>query len=210
MKTVFFVRHGESEANRDQLVPPRETPLSDHGREQASKVAERLQNLDIETVVASEYPRAQETALPTCEVLNLPLEVSDCFNEMWEPSTYVGSPDQGSAVLEYRRKRRERIGSDPNWKEEDGDSFADLFTRFTAAEAFLKSHASTSLVVFSHAYFLMGFLCKLLLDAEHPSQQWLAMVSRIKKSNCGITMLELSDDAQWKVVTLNDHAHFAE
>jgi len=64
MKTVFFVRHGESEANAQGLSAGSEfdTPLTDAGRAQAQKTGQKLNGRGIELIISSTMGRALETA----------------------------------------------------------------------------------------------------------------------------------------------------
>ncbi|HVO86693.1 MAG TPA: histidine phosphatase family protein [Candidatus Binatia bacterium] len=64
MKTIYFVRHGESEANRLGLSAGSEfdTPLTDKGRQQARKTGQELKHKNIELIIASPLGRTVETA----------------------------------------------------------------------------------------------------------------------------------------------------
>lgn len=64
MKTVYFVRHGQSEANARRITAGSglDVPLTNAGRNQAAKVGEILEKKGIELVVSSPQIRALETA----------------------------------------------------------------------------------------------------------------------------------------------------
>lgn len=64
MKKIYFVRHGESEANSLGLSAGSEfdTPLTDNGRAQAQKTGRNLKDKEIELIVASPMERTIETA----------------------------------------------------------------------------------------------------------------------------------------------------
>src|SRR5579862_758285 len=64
MKKIYFVRHGESEANSLGLSAGSEfdTPLTDKGRAQARRAGQDLKGKGIELVVASPMDRTLETA----------------------------------------------------------------------------------------------------------------------------------------------------
>jgi glucosyl-3-phosphoglycerate phosphatase len=63
MGNCYFVRHGESEANRDEwLAGHRDSPLTDRGREQAALARPRLLGLTFQSVLVSDLRRASETA----------------------------------------------------------------------------------------------------------------------------------------------------
>src|SRR5436309_1380376 len=64
MKKIYFVRHGESEANSLGLSAGSEfdTPLTNFGREQARKAGQELKDKKIELIIASPMERTVETA----------------------------------------------------------------------------------------------------------------------------------------------------
>ncbi len=63
MSSVVFVRHGQTDANRNGVLLGRlDPPLNDAGREQASAVAARVSRLEPVRVVTSPLVRAVETA----------------------------------------------------------------------------------------------------------------------------------------------------
>ncbi len=63
---IYFVRHGESQANLDQVFggPHYPAPLTPKGREQARLAGEHIKQrgLVIDGIVASTLPRAKDTA----------------------------------------------------------------------------------------------------------------------------------------------------
>jgi uncharacterized phosphatase len=63
-KTVYFVRHGESEANAAGIAAGSglDVALTQDGRAQARKVGEDLKNKRVELIVSSPMKRAYETA----------------------------------------------------------------------------------------------------------------------------------------------------
>lgn len=58
-KTVYFVRHGESEGNVTPVFQTPDSPLSKKGREQAFHIAQRLSRLSFNVLVASPMERAK-------------------------------------------------------------------------------------------------------------------------------------------------------
>ena len=83
MKTIYFIRHGESEGNIGPLRQDGSSSLSERGRAQATFMAERCAKLPIDVLVASTMTRAQETALIIGErigkeIISSPLFV-ECF-----------------------------------------------------------------------------------------------------------------------------------
>lgn len=63
MKKLYFVRHGESEANKKELFAGRwDVTLTDLGRAQAKMAAKQVARIKVDRIVSSPLLRAKETA----------------------------------------------------------------------------------------------------------------------------------------------------
>lgn len=72
----FFLRHGESEANRERLIAgSTNTPLTAKGRLQAAQGAERLTGCGLQAIYTSPLARAHDTAAIVARVLEMPYTV---------------------------------------------------------------------------------------------------------------------------------------
>ena len=69
----FYVRHGDPIYDPDML-----TPL---GQEQAKAIAKRFATFGLDRIYASSSTRAQETAVPTCQLLKKEMTVLDFATE---------------------------------------------------------------------------------------------------------------------------------
>ncbi len=87
---LLLVRHGETEWNRQGRFQGQiDVPLNDHGRQQASKAGEFLQNVAIDFAVSSSMLRPQETAeiiLKHHPQINLELQpgLREISHGLWE------------------------------------------------------------------------------------------------------------------------------
>jgi broad specificity phosphatase PhoE len=61
-KTIYFVRHGQSEHNVSPVFQSPDSTLSEIGKKQAEAIAKRLSKLQFETLITSTFDRAKETA----------------------------------------------------------------------------------------------------------------------------------------------------
>jgi len=71
---LYIVRHGEPNYERDCLT--------ERGRLQAEAVGKRMAAAGIDRVFSSPMGRAQETAAPTCRLLNLPCQIEEWAHEV--------------------------------------------------------------------------------------------------------------------------------
>lgn len=80
---IFFTRHGESQANVEQIISNRTLPhgLTERGRAQSTALAEQLLDKNIVTIYASPIMRAQETAQIVAERLRVPVSTTAALAE---------------------------------------------------------------------------------------------------------------------------------
>lgn len=71
MKTIYFVRHGESEANVKKIASGSEfdVAITDKGRMQAKQAGEELKSKNIQLIISSPLSRAIETATIIAETI---------------------------------------------------------------------------------------------------------------------------------------------
>lgn len=76
MKRVYFVRHGESEGNRDGILADARSSLTDAGRAQAKGAAESIlaRGIKIDKIFSSPFVRARVTADIIAEHISYPKE----------------------------------------------------------------------------------------------------------------------------------------
>ena len=74
--TLYFVRHGESEANAAHRFAGRtDSPLTERGRRQADAVAETLASVRFDRIVSSPLARCRDTALVIARRQQLPVDI---------------------------------------------------------------------------------------------------------------------------------------
>jgi broad specificity phosphatase PhoE len=62
MKEIHILRHGETEANKDEAFRLPGAPLSERGRAQAREARIYFQRVEVEAIFSSPLPRSMETA----------------------------------------------------------------------------------------------------------------------------------------------------
>lgn len=73
--TLYFVRHGESEANAKRIFAGRtDSPLTDRGRQQAKVVAAALRPVHFDRIAASTLSRTADTAAEIAAGRGVPVE----------------------------------------------------------------------------------------------------------------------------------------
>jgi len=82
---LLLTRHGESEANRDQIYQGHmDSPLSNRGKKQAFELVKRLLNQKIQfsRIYASDLSRASETAKIINETFHVPVIYTSNLREL--------------------------------------------------------------------------------------------------------------------------------
>src|SRR3989338_6402900 len=102
MKTIYFVRHGESVHNAAKRFNELGTPLSERGIQQAGEIAERASKLPIDLVVASTLKRAQQTAGIVAKRLGVNMESSKFFVEGVQATRLLGKEVSGPEITDRK------------------------------------------------------------------------------------------------------------
>ncbi|HEV3244951.1 MAG TPA: histidine phosphatase family protein, partial [Candidatus Paceibacterota bacterium] len=91
MKTIYLVRHGESDINvSTTYMDDASPPLTDLGREQSRYLAKRAKNLKFEALIASPFERTKRTAEMIAEETGHPVEYCDLFVERTLSRSLIG------------------------------------------------------------------------------------------------------------------------
>ena len=79
--TILLIRHGETELNAARVMQPAATPLGARGLAQASALAARYADAGLVAIVASDLPRAWQTAQALAASTGLPVLASSLLHE---------------------------------------------------------------------------------------------------------------------------------
>lgn len=208
IKRIYFVRHGETEANVSESVPSKDEPLNAQGELQSVKLLERVKHIDFEKMYSSDFKRAKDTARAIAEVKNKPLQIHSAFGEMLEPSRFFGVSEKDEQVQKWRKERNENIVNS-SWRFEDGETYSDVFSRISTAKKLIEDDTASNILVATHSWFMQLFTAAILLNADKPNETWYRLAKVPKMSNTGVTLFTI-ENGKWRLVMWNDHAHFAE
>jgi probable phosphoglycerate mutase len=126
---LYFVRHGQSEANVLRVISNRDLPhpLTELGRQQAVALAERL-SVPLAAIYTSPIVRAAETAQIVARHKNLPVEKVDALREP-DCGIMEGRGDE-EAWAEHHRATNDWVDGKFDSRIAGGESYNDLRTRF--------------------------------------------------------------------------------
>ena len=203
---LYFVRHGQSEANVQMVISNRDLPhhLTDLGRQQAQALGRSLVDVPLAAIYSSPIVRAVETAQIVASLAGMPFEIADALREP-DCGIMEGRSDEEAWAEHHRvmvdwvvfRKFDSRI--------EGGESFYDLRTRFVPFVNRLVTApgaADRNILVITHGslLYLMLPLVLVNIDTEsvHENPMPNAGVVIVERQPHGLTCLE------WCGVKLSD------
>ncbi len=149
MTTIYFVRHGQSEANVKRVFAGSwDAPLTPLGREQAACTAEFLANKPITAVYASDLARAADTGAAISAVKEIPLhttrELREIYAGDWEGKCFEELQRDAAYAVWLRSIG---LAQCPG-----GESVAQLQRRIKAAvEDIVRAHHNESICIATHA-----------------------------------------------------------
>jgi 2,3-bisphosphoglycerate-dependent phosphoglycerate mutase len=152
---IWFIRHGESEANIGLATSyTEEVRLTDTGRSQSSTIAKTFTRAP-DLIVSSPYKRSRETAAPTRSRF-----FSTKFEE-WEnvrEFTYLGSLHGINSTKQERNAMTQAFWDkcDPFYQDGDGESFELFLRRVRDVMVDLKRCQEQFIIVFTHEQFIKG------------------------------------------------------
>ena len=152
MTKLIFVRHGQSEANKQGYFTGHiNIPLTEIGKKQAENTAEFLKDYKIEAIYSSDLIRAVQTAEPTAKQHNLKINTSKELRELnageWEGKKFEyliqNYPES------YGNVWRNDCGRS---KADGGESVLALASRvYAKVNEIAKNHKGQTVAIFTHA-----------------------------------------------------------
>ncbi len=212
-KTIYFVRHGQSLDNISPVYQSSTTPLSKQGKKQALAIANRLQNVEFETIISSPLNRARETAEQIAAKTHKKIEFSNLFVERIKPREIEGKPWKDENATKLWREWQ-LTTYDGSKRFGDGENYNDIIKRVDNALSFLLNKPESKIVVVTHGYFLRSIVARVLIGNQLTGTIFQHFQERASVENTAITILHYKNDFEkdyaWRLWTLNDHSHFTE
>ena len=149
---LYFARHGESEANIENVISNRELqhPLTQTGREQAANLAEHLIDAGIAGIFCSPIQRAVETAQIIGAVLKVPVARADALRE-FDCGVMEGRSDKEAWFEVGHVVRTWLEDEDLDYRIQDGESCHEVQDRFFIfVKRLIQLGGSDSFLLISH------------------------------------------------------------
>src|SRR5215218_10810271 len=199
---IFLVRHGATTLTaEDRFAGATDVPLSDEGREQVRRLAERLSDDGITAVYASPLGRTVETASILAEPQGLEVQTRDGLREIshgrWEQMTRreveAQYPDEAAAWDE-----------DPyTFAPVGGESGLAVTARaLPVLMEIVRQHPATNVLVVSHKATIRLLLSSLLgFDPRRYRDN-------LDQSPCALNIVDFKDPVRARLMVFNDTSHY--
>ena len=171
MVKLFFVRHGESEANTLHVISNRESlfGLTSLGKQQAVILAERLKDIPVTAMYSSPILRARETAHILAQAFDLPYQITEALRE-YDCGILEDKSDEESWKLHSEIAEDWALHHNHLRKPDGGENFLEIKKRFLPLiESFTQngSHAEDHILFVSHGGLLQLMLPEILKNIDH-------------------------------------------
>lgn len=205
--TVFyFVRHGQTEYNRNRIVQGRgiDSSLNPTGEAQAAALARRLRDVSSDAIYASTLRRAFQTAEPLARLQpHAPVyRLADLEEMSW--GIYEGQSTTPGLLAMF--ESMQGLWAQGRYEQpiDGGESILDVQRRaLRAIDHMLARHAGETLLVVTHGRFLRVLLASLLDDYG------LARMQDIRHANTAVNRI-VHRDGCYEAEMLNCTKHLEE
>ena len=199
---LLLVRHGETDWNlQGRSQGHTDIPLNDNGIRQAKCLAERLRGIEITGAYCSDLVRARvtaETVLAGRDGMTAIVDprLRELGLGVWEGlhATEIAS--------RYQREREEWVSSPSSFRISGGETLVEVQARMDSAfDAILSSHDEGTVLVVSHGYALITWICGVLgLHLDRFRHIWLDPTGVSEVIRMG---------ERWILRGLNDRSHLS-
>ena len=202
MGQFYWVRHAESDWNaEDRLCGRTDAPLSERGRLQARRLAERFAALPVEALYTSPLRRAVETAELIAERHGIQPVVEPRLVELnygaWEGMTFAEILQRDGGIFHAWDADPAAVATPA------GESGEEALARTTPFLDTLRGrHPQGNAVVVSHKTISRLMVCYVL--GLSPSEYR----RRLTVDNAAVSIIQ-PEEGGWRLVLLNDTSHLA-
>ena len=206
---IFLLRHGETILNSDHIRQGDKGALSESGKEQALKAANRLKPFNIKKIYVSPFERTIETANILLSVINKPYEICDLLAERRNPTEIIGRKYEDPLTVQVINYI-DKSFHDPDARYSDEENFNDLKYRSIKLKDFLIDNAVNNTLCVSHGIFLKMFMSVLLVGDKLTVSDYIKLSVYNTADNAAISIISynpiknLLGKNPWTILAYND------
>jgi|SRR3989344_687680 len=208
-KLIYFVRHGETILNAQNIRQGKEGSLTEKGREQALATALRFPKHKghPQIIISSPYQRTKETAEIIAKELKMSVKYSDLLVERKNPSEIIGHSGQEKQVREIIDRIDKSYHAD-DLRYSDEENFVDLKERARKALAYIARRWKKRIIVVTHGIFLKMMASYMLYGdsltaSEYNNLSYFNPIKNASMAICSYTTHWFKPN-EWKIIVWND------
>jgi glucosyl-3-phosphoglycerate phosphatase len=208
-KIIYFVRHGETELNAQNIRQGPEGSLTEKGREQALATAKRFPKHKgcPQVIIASPYQRTKETAKIIAEELKMPVEYSDLLVERKNPTEIIGHGGGEKNVRQIIDRIDKSYHAD-DLRVSDEENFTDLKKRAKKLLAYIAHRPEERMIMVTHGIFLKMIVSYMTYGDSLTASQYntLSYFNPINNASMAICSYipHWFKKNEWKLLVWND------
>lgn len=199
MTRLYFVRHGQSEANLQECFAGHyNAPLTELGHKQAARTAGALKEIPFTAVYASDLARAADTGRAVADLCDLPLHTTNRLREIhageWEARPFAELLERDDYGVWMRQVG---VAACPG-----GESVAQLQQRIrSVVEDIVRAHPGETVCIATHATPIRVMEC-VWTDTPLEEMHTIPWVG-----NASVTVAEYDESLQGRLVERDIHEH---
>lgn len=210
-KLIYFVRHGETELNAQNIRQGPEGSLTEKGREQALVTALRFPKHKgrPQIIISSPYQRAKETAEIIRKELNIKIKYSDLLKERKNPTEIIGHWGEEIGTKQIIDRIDKSYHAD-DLRVSDEENFNDLKKRAKKLLTYIKRRWEKRIIVVTHKIFLKMVISYMiygdkLTASRYNNLSYFNPIDNAGMAICSYTHHWFKKD-EWKLLVWNDLA----
>jgi broad specificity phosphatase PhoE len=197
MKTIYFLRHGQTDMNRRAVHQHAHTELGERGCAQARAAGEHFKDIPLDLIVVSPLVRTRQTAEAVRAFKpDVPVEYHDLFAELRRPSEIHGVSWFTPSTLYVLGLLYLHAGN-AGWHYSDEENLAEFHARTRAALEYLASRPEERILVVTHRGFMATAASLMRHDGLDSRAQYLtALWHTFTIKNCSYLTATWSEEGE--------------
>jgi broad specificity phosphatase PhoE len=205
MKTLYFIRHGQSTGNASLWVQQgSHTELTSTGVAQAKAVAAHMKKFPIQAIIASPFARTKATAAEVARELNLQVEYSELFVEHRRPGIQLRKRKLHPLWL-WAQLHLSLFSRFSSYRYSDEETPDEILKRAHIALAYLSGRSEEHIIVVTHGRFMRALYAAISMGEGVTGRAYLRLTRTVHMRNTAL-MVATNDTDKWEVKAWNADA----
>jgi broad specificity phosphatase PhoE len=208
-KLIYFVRHGETVLNAQNIRQGSQGGLTEKGRAQALEAAKRFPKHHgrPQVIIASPFERTRETAEIIAKELGMKIKYSDLLVERRNPSEIIGHWGGEPEVRKIIDQMDKSYHAD-DLRISDEENFTDLKKRAKKLLKFISRRPEKRIIMITHGIFLKMVVSYMTYGESLTASQYNTLSYFNPVNNASICICSYThrwfQKNEWKILVWND------